>query len=112
MFSVNYVLRYVPLMLFIWIPVVVYFWLKHRSRFWKRHNVPHIPALPLLGNFKNLVKQTKSPPAQFQEFYNDPTIKDAPFCGFHIFHKPAILIRDPELIKLILVKDFNSFSDR
>jgi cytochrome P450 family 6 len=27
------------------------------------------------------------------------------------FSQPALLIRDPELIKTVLVKDFNSFHD-
>lgn len=112
MFSATDFLKNVPIIICTLLPLAMYLWLKHRSTFWKRHNVPHIPALPLLGNFMNLVKQTESPPGQFQVFYNDPNIKDAPFGGFHIFHKPAILVRDPELVKQILVKDFNAFSDR
>lgn len=37
---------------------------------------------------------------------------DAPFVGFYIFHKPCLLLRDPEIIKQFLIRDFNIFSDR
>lgn len=49
---------------------------------------------------------------QFYDFYFDEKTKDKPFVGIHMFHRPAIIIRDPELLKRILVKDFASFSDR
>ncbi|XP_043596191.1 cytochrome P450 6k1-like isoform X2 [Bombus pyrosoma] len=38
--------------------------------------------------------------------------KDSPLLGFYIFHKPCLLVRDPELAKHILVKDFEYFADR
>lgn len=34
------------------------------------------------------------------------------YIGFHAFLKPQILIRDLDIIKSILVKDFNTFTDR
>lgn len=34
------------------------------------------------------------------------------FFGFWLFHRPAIMIRDPDLVKQILVKDFSHFHDR
>ncbi|XP_034937409.1 cytochrome P450 6k1-like isoform X2 [Chelonus insularis] len=37
---------------------------------------------------------------------------DAPFVGFYIFHKPCLLIRDPEVAKQMFVSDFDVFSDR
>ncbi|KAK0072517.1 hypothetical protein PV325_011256 [Microctonus aethiopoides] len=32
--------------------------------------------------------------------------------GLYLFDKPALLVRDPELIKNVLVRDFNYFQDR
>ncbi|XP_065206709.1 cytochrome P450 6k1-like [Planococcus citri] len=34
------------------------------------------------------------------------------FVGMYNIHKPTVLIRDPELFKMILVKDFSYFQDR
>ncbi|XP_060522640.1 cytochrome P450 9e2-like [Cylas formicarius] len=36
---------------------------------------------------------------------------DYTYVGFDQFHKPTLLIRDPELLKQITVKDFDSFMD-
>lgn len=42
--------------------------------------------------------------------YNDYNGRD--FCGYYDFLKPGLFIGNPELIKSILVKDFEHFSDR
>ena len=34
------------------------------------------------------------------------------FAGVYTMHSPTVMIRDPELIKLVLVKDFSYFYDR
>ena len=34
------------------------------------------------------------------------------FFGIYIFHNPILVINDPELIRLILIKDFQHFADR
>lgn len=38
--------------------------------------------------------------------------KKYPYHGLYLFHKRALMINDPELIKHILVKDFSNFCDR
>lgn len=35
-----------------------------------------------------------------------------PFHGFYVFHQPVISINDPDLIQMILVKEFSKFSNR
>lgn len=37
---------------------------------------------------------------------------DTPVVGFFTFDEPALLIRDPQIVKQILVKDFHHFQDR
>ncbi|KAF5308791.1 hypothetical protein FQR65_LT06024 [Abscondita terminalis] len=37
---------------------------------------------------------------------------NSPYIGFYVLHKPALIIKDPEIIKNVLVKDFGSFCDR
>jgi cytochrome P450 len=39
--------------------------------------------------------------------YNEHS--DKPYVGFFSFDRPSLLIRDLELVKNILVKDFNAF---
>ena len=36
---------------------------------------------------------------------------DVPAVGYFRFREPALLLRDPELVKAVLVKDFAKFHD-
>ena len=47
---------------------------------------------------------------QLQTIYNEHS--DKPYVGIFSFDKPSLLIRDLELVKNILVKDFHNFTDR
>jgi cytochrome P450 len=47
---------------------------------------------------------------QLQRIYNEHS--DKPYVGIFSFDKPSLLIRDLELVKNILVKDFQTFVDR
>jgi len=47
---------------------------------------------------------------QLQRIYNEHS--DKPYVGIFSFDKPSLLIRDLELVKNILVKDFQAFKDR
>jgi cytochrome P450 family 6 len=86
----------------------VFFWLRHRQSYFKRHGIEYIESYPILGNFFN----TRGIYNNVEALYNQPKVKDLPFFGFFIFHKPALMINDPELIKRITVKEFSSFTDR
>jgi cytochrome P450 len=46
---------------------------------------------------------------QLQRIYNEHS--DKPYVGIFSFDKPSLLIRDPELVKNILVKDFQTFME-
>jgi len=47
---------------------------------------------------------------QLQRIYNEHS--DKPYVGIFSFDKPSLLVRDVELVKNILVKDFQTFVDR
>lgn len=36
--------------------------------------------------------------------------KDAPYVGYYKFTSPAIIVRHPDIVKDVLIKEFNSFS--
>lgn len=67
---------------------------------------PHI----LFGSFRGL--QTERGFWQIWQEYYERFKGSGPFAGFYWFFKPAVFVLDPELIKLILVKDFAKFADR
>uniref|UniRef100_A0A1B0CWX8 Cytochrome n=1 Tax=Lutzomyia longipalpis TaxID=7200 RepID=A0A1B0CWX8_LUTLO len=87
----------------------VYKWSISTYDIFEKRGIKFMTPLPLIGNFKGLVLQTMNFSDAMKDFYNHfPTEK---FFGIFEFRKPAIVIRDPELIKQIGVKDFDHFLD-
>lgn len=88
------------------------YWINRRQDYFKNHNVPFVPSTPLLGSYKDSVMGKTAFYNQVTELYSSPEVKDKPFFGIFMFHKPGLMINDPELIKQVFVKDFGSFSNR
>ncbi|GAB0089364.1 Cytochrome P450 [Sergentomyia squamirostris] len=90
----------------------LWWWQRSASAFWKKHGVSYIPGPPLIGVIKETMLFRKSFGDLFLELYNHPQFKEEPITGVYFFHKPSLIIRHPEIIKNILVKDFQNFVDR
>lgn len=88
---------------------LIYYWAHEKQNYWKVRNIPHIKSPFLLGHFYKTVLLKKSGISVLDYLYNHPEAKGKSFVGINVFHKPTILIRDPELIKRILIKDFQHF---
>ncbi|XP_011868123.1 PREDICTED: cytochrome P450 6k1-like [Vollenhovia emeryi] len=90
---------------------LLYAYAKYRLSYWSRRGVKSPPTHVLFGNFKDCITLKKSPSDVMREIYNsvDP---DEPYVGFYIFHKPMLLMRDRELIKQMMIKDFDVFPNR
>ena len=88
------------------------FWINHRQNYFKNLKIPYVDSTPLLGSFGDVILGKIGFYNQVIKLYNHPEVKGKPFFGFFLFHKPGIMITDPELIKRITVKDFNSFPNR
>lgn len=92
--------------------VVLFGYLRYNADYFKRKGIPYIKANLLFGNVKDLILSRSDPCALVSEWYNHPKALDQPVVGIHIFHKPGLIVRDPELIKQILITDFTKFSNR
>lgn len=91
---------------------VVYKLKKNQDYFLKR-KVPFLQSHLLWGSMKDINTGKTSMYEGYKELCEQKNVKDSPFFGFFMpFNKPALMVQDPELIKKITVKDFNSFSDR
>lgn len=84
---------------------------RYKLNYWKRKGVESLPANYIFGNFKDAVLFRSAPGWHLGQLYKAAT-PDAPFVGFYIFHKPCLLLRDPEIIKQFMIRDFENFSDR
>ncbi|XP_034942074.1 cytochrome P450 6k1-like [Chelonus insularis] len=96
----------------VFIFTTIYFYSRYKLNYWKRRGVEQLPTRHwLFGNFKNAILFRTAPGWHLGELYRQATT-DSPYVGFYIFHKPCLLLRDPEIIKQILIRDFENFSDR
>jgi cytochrome P450 family 6 len=87
--------------------LILYWYSISTFLYWKKIGVKSLKPVPLLGNTKNFALHKCSPAEVFRDLYNK---FDGERCGgIHQARTPVLLIRDPELIKQILVKDFAYF---
>ncbi|XP_029671180.1 cytochrome P450 6k1-like, partial [Formica exsecta] len=90
--------------------ITAYLYMTRKFNYWKKRNVVEIRPTPFWGNFMDCALLKKSPGYFIKELYNQA--KGLPYIGFYILDKPFLLLRDREIVKNILVKDFNYFADR
>ncbi|XP_065214918.1 probable cytochrome P450 6a14 [Planococcus citri] len=89
----------------------LYLLLKRRFDYWKNLKVPYIePQSYVFGQDKKVATGELSMAENQLEVYK----KLAPhkYGGIFFFQNPAFIVRDPELIKHVLTKDFAHFYDR
>jgi len=88
----------------------LYFHFTRNFNFWHKLGIPYVKPTPFVGNLKDCVLLKTTIGEQLQKIYNEQS--DKPYVGIFSFDKPSLLIRDLELVKNILVKDFQNFVDR
>uniref|UniRef100_A0A336M6U8 CSON013030 protein n=1 Tax=Culicoides sonorensis TaxID=179676 RepID=A0A336M6U8_CULSO len=97
--------------LLIFISLILY-WGYRCKTFWHRNNIPYVDGPIFLGNFFKTMFLKQHLSVTFDYLYNHEIAKNEPFIGVNIFYKPIILLRDPDLINRIFIKDFNCFYER
>ncbi|CAH0395694.1 unnamed protein product [Bemisia tabaci] len=82
---------------------LIAFILKRRYEFWQRRNIPCYPRdrMFMTSHHKGVV---------YQQMYRE--LSPHPFGGFYSYSSPGFLVRDPNLIQRILIKDFAFFRNR
>ncbi|XP_001607043.2 cytochrome P450 6a2 [Nasonia vitripennis] len=92
--------------------LTIYLYLKYVVyNVWANRGVPHDPPSIPLGNIPVKYFQGKTTHgAIVKESYD--RYKTNPFYGMYMLYMPILVVKDPELIQLILVKHFNSFYNR
>lgn len=88
----------------------LYLWWRRSFGYWQRRGVPTLPTHWLYGNFQESAFLKVQPAEHLGRLYAQAPYED--FVGLYIFNKPVLMLRNLELIKTILVKDFQSFPNR
>uniref|UniRef100_A0A146M9X5 Cytochrome P450 6a2 n=1 Tax=Lygus hesperus TaxID=30085 RepID=A0A146M9X5_LYGHE len=77
--------------------------------FWKNLGVPQVDVqYPFIGNLMYSLKMAphEATTLAYKAFPNER------FVGTYTFQKPVLMVRDPELVEAVLIKDFSTLSDR
>jgi hypothetical protein len=77
--------------------------------YFSKQNVPFVKPFPFVGSMGPLLRRKQYFPQLMLSVYNQ--LKGHPYGGFFLFKQPVVVLRDPELIKAITVKDFEHFMD-
>lgn len=98
------------LVLFMSIFGLIVWLLKRQYTYWERKGIKSYPNPRLLvGHFGPAFAQKEFIGELIARLYKN---SKEPFVGIYGFLWPFLLVRDPELIRSILIKDFPSFTDR
>lgn len=100
----------VPIALFIVIGVTIYLYMKYVVYlYWQRRGIKYIePSFPFGNNGKSFMQKI-SIAEEMVEIYKSTT---EPFVGTIGIFRPILFVRDPNLIRSILIKDFQYFVNR
>ncbi|NP_001352872.1 cytochrome P450-6a17-like [Lucilia cuprina] len=95
---------------FVIILTLLYGLLRFHLQFWRRRGIPHREPAFLFGNLQCVLEKRHIREAfskVYQEFKST-----GPFCGFFLLMKPAVIVFDLDLVKKVVIKDFNLFEER
>ncbi|XP_037051844.1 probable cytochrome P450 6a13 [Bradysia coprophila] len=84
-----------------------YVWLRNRYSYWDRRKVRGPKPVFLFGNLLKQLTFREHIGLAYQRWYN--TYNNASYVGFYKLLQPAVMIRDPELQREMLVKAFTNF---
>lgn len=88
----------------------LYRYLTSNFDYWKKRGVDGPKPLPFFGNVKDVVFGRLSLGHYIKQVYG--TYDTEPVVGIFLGSKPVLVVRDPEMIKAILIKDFSNFPER
>nr|QOI60672.1 p450 CYP6AE129 [Mythimna separata] len=95
----------IPLILY-----AVYLLSKRKFQYWEDKKVPHIPPVAFFGNFSGYILQKTQLGQLAQKICRK--FPNVPYVGAYYGTEPTLIVQDPEVIKLVMTKDFYFFSGR
>ena len=90
--------------------VAFYLYARYKQTYWQRRGIYSPPAHWLFGHFRDALLLRSAPPAVLGELHKE--CEGKPVVGIYILQQPFLLLRDPAIMKHIMIKDFNLFPDR
>ncbi|XP_022824782.1 cytochrome P450 6B6-like [Spodoptera litura] len=102
--------------MFIYLPTLItfvcalYLYFTRTFDFWKKRNVKGPCPIPFFGNYIDVFFRRKHIGVLYHDIYKQ--YPDEKVVGLYRMMSPTLLIRDLDIVKQVLQKDFESFPDR
>lgn len=90
--------------------IVFYYYLIINNNFWKNREISGPKPVIGFGNMLSIILGKESTSQFLTRIYNE--YKNEPMIGIFSKNNPALIIKDPNLIKTVLIKDFHKFANR
>lgn len=87
-----------------------YYFLTSTFDFWKSRGIRGPQPIPGFGNFKDVLLMKISAGDYVTKVYND--YKDEALIGIFARMTPVLIVKNLDIIKDVLIKDFSKFADR
>ena len=88
----------------------IYYYLIRNYNYWRVRKVTGPKPRIIFGNSKDITLLRMTIGESLQEIYK--MYEGLPYVGIYELRTPVLLLRDPQLVKLVLVKDFNYFHSK
>lgn len=88
---------------------IVYYWIARPYKYWTDRGVKQGPIHFLFGDNWGIMTKKQSFADMVRYVYN--IVPNTRYSGMYQFLLPTLVVKDPELIKQITVKDFDHFMD-
>ncbi|KAK9508530.1 hypothetical protein O3M35_006068 [Rhynocoris fuscipes] len=89
--------------------LIIYRWLIKDHNYWKNQGVPYLRQSFPFGNISDMILMKKTTGEVYRDIYR--MFPNQLAGGFYKFNEPMLMIRDPELIRLVMIKEFSKFSN-
>lgn len=92
--------------------ILVFLFIKYMGRnysYWNKKGIRYLDPIPIFGNFLPVFTLQKHLGVWLADVYKSTK---APYVGVYVLDRPFLVVRSRDLIKQILIKDFQNFPDR
>lgn len=91
---------------------IIYIYFKWSFTYWKRKGVPYLEAKFPLGNIESPFRRKQNIGVLLKSYYKHFTSINCKYGGIYTLISPIFIPVDPQIIRLIMAKDFQHFTNR
>nr|XP_042909307.1 cytochrome P450 3A6 [Parasteatoda tepidariorum] len=100
-------IRIVSAIVAVVISILLYWYSTKNHDYWRKRGIPYVKPYPFLGSHPALERGKNLEDVELERYK-----KYGNFYGYYEANKPVLMVGKPELLRDILVKDFQYFSSR